>query len=92
MNPNNFWHDACEIYDKEYSGAHIFKGNKVNFQVKFTTDQFLNSSHTKDLSQASKSDEDGVIEIDTDNDDGDEDIADNMKENIKMAADLIRMD
>ena len=65
-------------------------GHTVNVVVTFDVDQFLNSLHQIDLSSAIDGDENGLIEINPDNDDGNGDIADLLKENIKFAADLIK--
>jgi len=85
-----FWHDTSENLDIENSAGIIVNSNTVNVDVSFDVDMFLSSLHQIDLSLAVDGDEDGLIEINPDNDDGNEDIADLLKENIKMAADLIK--
>ncbi|MBK3519920.1 hypothetical protein [Carboxylicivirga marina] len=89
--PFEFWHDTSENFDFEYTGGIVVSGNNVEINVKFVIDQFLNSLHTIDLSQAIDEDEDGIIKINPDDEDGNGDIADKLKENIKEAADLIKL-
>ena len=54
-------------------------------------DQFLSNLHTIDLSAANDEDQDGLIEINPDNDDSNGHLADLLKENIKAAANLIKL-
>jgi len=58
--------------------------------VRFNIDHLLTSVHNIDLSQAVDENQDGTIEINPDDGDGNKEIADQIKENIKMAADLIK--
>ena len=88
--PFEFWHDTSENFDFENSDGIIVSDSDVNIVVKFNIDMFLSSVHSIDLSEAIDTDEDGLIEINPDDDDGNGDIADQLKENIKMAADLIK--
>jgi len=85
-----FWHDTSENLDLENSAGIIVSGGIANVDVTFDIDQFLSSLHQIDLTLATDGDEDGLIEINPDDDDGNGDIADLLKENIKMAADLIK--
>lgn len=89
--PFEFWHDTSENFDVENLNGIIVNGNTVNISVQFVIDQFLNSMHTIDLSLANDEDENNLIEINPDNDDGNGDIADQLKVNIKEAADLIKL-
>jgi hypothetical protein len=89
--PFEFWHDTSENFDFEYDGGIDVVSNNVDINVQFNIDQFLNSLHTIDLSQALDEDEDGLIEINPDDDDSNGGVADHLKENIKEAADLIKM-
>ncbi len=89
--PFEFWHDTSENFDIENPGGIVISRSVVNVTVQYTMDQFLNAMHTIDLSQARDEDEDGLIKINPDDDDGNGNIADNMKDNIKMAADLIKL-
>jgi hypothetical protein len=89
--PFEFWHDTSENFDIENPDGIVVSNNQVNVIVRFNIDQFLNSLHTIDLSTASDSDEDSLIEINPDNDDNNGDIAEKLKENIKMSADLIKL-
>lgn len=88
--PFEFWHDTSENLDVENeSGIHVAEG-QVHVTVLFHMDQFLSSLHSIDLAQASDSDGDGNIEINPDDDDDNGWIADQLKVNIKYAADLIK--
>ena len=88
--PFEFWHDTSENLDVENeSGIQVADG-QVNVTVLFHMDQFLSSLHSIDLAQASDSDGDGLIEINADDDDDNGWIADQLKVNIKYAADLIK--
>nr|WP_321411112.1 hypothetical protein [uncultured Carboxylicivirga sp.] len=89
--PFEFWHDTSENFDFEYVEGITVAGNNVEINIKFVMDKFLNSLNTIDLSQATDEDGDGLIEINPDNEDGNSDIADMLKENIKEAADLIKL-
>lgn len=86
-----FWHDTSENFDIENLNGIIVSGNSVDIKVQFIIDQFLNSLHTIDLSLATDEDQDTIIEINPDDDDGNGSIADDLKENIKEAADLIKL-
>lgn len=89
--PFEFWHDASENFDIENSGGIVVAKNNVEVSVQFTIDQFLNALHTIDLSEAVDEDKNGLIEINPDDNDGNGDIADKLKDNIKEAADLIKL-
>jgi len=89
--PFEFWHDTSENFDYELEGGIVVSDNNVDINVKFVFDQFLSSLHTIDLSQANDENENGLIEINPDDDDGNEEIADKLKDNIKQAADLIKL-
>ena len=82
---------ASENFDVENTGGIVIAGDDVEVDVQFVMDQFLNSLHTIDLATAVDADENGLIEINPDDDDGNGDIADKLKENIKEAADLIKI-
>ena len=88
--PFEFWHDTSENFDFENSDGIVVSEGDINIVVKFHIDMFLSSVQTIDLSQAVDADEDGLIEINPDNDDGNGDLADQLKDNIKKAADLIK--
>lgn len=87
--PFEMWHDTSENLDVGKTGGVTVDGNSVDLTVNFTIDQFLNSLHNIDLSSAVDGNEDGLIEINTNDPDGNKEIADQLKENIKMAADLL---
>lgn len=85
-----FWHDTSENFDIENSQGIVVSGSSANVVVNFNIDMFLNALHQLDLSTAADTDEDGLIEINPDNEDGNSELADLLKENIKMSADLIK--
>lgn len=87
--PFEMWHDTSENLDVGRSTGVIVLDNQINISVNFSIDQFLNSLHIIDLTQAVDGNGDGLIEINTNDPDGNKEIADLLKENIKEAADLI---
>jgi hypothetical protein len=88
--PFEFWHDTSENFDVENSDGITVADNMVSVVVRFNIDDFLSSVHNIDLSLAVDENQDGTIEINPDDGDGNKAIADQLKENIKMAADLIK--
>lgn len=87
--PFVFWHDTSENLDVGRDTGVSVKNGTVNFTVQFDISQFLSSLNQIDLSLATDSNDDGVIEIYPNDEDGNQDIADALKDNIKMAADLL---
>lgn len=87
--PFIFWHDTGENLDVGRSTGVLVEDGIVNFTVEFDISQFLNSLHQIDLGQATDNNKDGLIEIYPNDNDGNQDIADMLKDNIKMAADLL---
>ena len=87
--PFEMWHDTSENLDVGRSRGVTVQDNQVNLTVVFTIDQFLESLHLIDLTLAVDGNSDGLIEINTNDPDGNKDIADLLKENIKEAADLM---
>lgn len=87
--PFVFWHDTSENLDVGRSTGVQVSGNVVNFTVEFDISQFLSSLNQIDLMQATDGNQDGLIEIFPNDEDGNRDMADALKENIKMTADLI---
>jgi hypothetical protein len=88
--PFEFWHDTSENMDLEDDLGIQVTEEQVEVSVLFHMDQFLSSFHSIDLSQAADNDGDGLIEINPDDDDDNGWLADELKENIKYAADLIK--
>lgn len=88
--PFEFWHDTSENLDVENESGILVADGQVHVTVLFHMDQFLTALHSIDLAQASDSDGDGHIEINPDDDDDNGWIADQLKVNIKYAADLIK--
>lgn len=87
--PFIFWHDTSENLDVGRSTGVKVVGSMVNFTVEFDISQFLSSLKQIDLSQAMDGNENGIIEIFPNDEDGNRDIADDLKNNIKETADLI---
>jgi len=87
--PFIFWHDTSENLDVgRNTGISVLNGG-VNFIVQFDISQFLSSLHQIDLSMATDNNNDGLIEIFPNDQDGNQSIAKELKENIRMTADLI---
>ena len=87
--PFEMWHDTSENLDVGRSTGVTVQDNQVSLTVVFTVDQFLESLHVIDLTTAVDGNSDGLIEINTNDPDGNEEIADLLKENIKEAANLM---
>lgn len=87
--PFIFWHDTSENLDVGRSTGVKVVGSMANFTVEFDISQFLSSLKQIDLSQALDGNENGIIEIFPNDEDGNQDIADDLKDNIKETADLI---
>ncbi|MCK5401429.1 MAG: DUF4382 domain-containing protein [Flavobacteriaceae bacterium] len=87
--PFVFWHDTSENLDLGRSTGVLVQDGIVNFTVQFDISQFLSSLNQIDLSQATDNNGDGLIEIFPNDQDGNQDIADALKDNIKFAADLM---
>lgn len=87
--PFVFWHDTSENLDVGRStGVEVVDG-VVNYTVTFDISQFLNSLNQIDLSSATDGNQDGTIEIFPNDQDGNQDLAYQLKENIKATADAI---
>ncbi|MBT8236078.1 MAG: hypothetical protein KJO04_07790, partial [Bacteroidia bacterium] len=87
--PFVFWHDTSENLDVGRStGVEVIDGT-VNFTVTFDISQFLSSFNEIDLSTATDNNQDGLIEIYPNDEDGNREMADLLKENIKATADII---
>jgi hypothetical protein len=88
--PFEMWHDTSENLDLgKNSGGIVVDDNVVNLTVDFTIDQFMSSLVQIDLSDAVDGNQDGMIDINPNDSDGNKEIADDLKENIKAAADLL---
>jgi len=87
--PFIFWHDTSENLDLGKSTGVRVQNGSINFTVQFDVSQFLSSLHQIDLSQATDANDNGMIEIFPNDQDGNQDIAKDLKENIKATADLI---
>ncbi len=87
--PFVFWHDTSENLDVGRSTGVEVTGGVVNFTVEFDISQFLSSLKTIDLHQATDGNQDGLIEIFPNDEDGNQEIAKDLKDNIKETADLI---
>lgn len=89
--PFELWHDTSENLDVGKSTGVVVANNEINLTVNFKVSQFLNSLHEIDLSIAEDKNQDGLIEINTNDPDGNKEIVDAIKENIKFSADLINL-
>ncbi len=87
--PFVFWHDTSENLDVGRSTGVEVAGGVINFTVEFDISQFLSSLKEIDLSLAADGNEDGMIEIFPNDEDGNQEIAKDLKDNIKETADLI---
>jgi len=87
--PFIFWHDTSENFDVGRATGVLVQDGVVNLTVQFDISQFLNSLNQIDLSQATDDNNNGIIEIFPNDEDGNQDIAQNLKENIKRSADLM---
>jgi Domain of unknown function (DUF4382) len=87
--PFVFWHDTSENLDVGRSTGVLVQDGVVDFEVQFDISQFLSSLNQIDLSLATDNNNDGLIEIYPNDTDGNQAIAADLKENIKMAADLM---
>ena len=87
--PFVFWHDTSENLDLGRSSGVLVQDGVVDFNVQFNISQFLNSLNQIDLSSAKDNNNNGVIEINPNDEDGNQNLAAQLKENIKMAADLL---
>ena len=87
--PFVFWHDTSENLDVGRSTGIKVQNNIVDFTVHFDISQFMSSLHQLDLSEATDNNEDGLIEIFPNDEDGNQELAKKLKENIKAAANLL---
>jgi len=89
--PFELSHDTSENFDVGRTTGVIVQDNTINLTVEFSIDQFLSSLNPVDLATAVDGNQDGLIEIGTNDPDGNNDLADLIKDNIKEAADLIKL-
>jgi hypothetical protein len=89
--PFTFWHDTSENLDMGRTTGVSVQNGSVNFTVQFDISQFLSSLHQIDLSQANDANDNGMIEIFPNDQDGNQEIAKDLKDNIKATADLINL-
>ncbi len=87
--PFVFWHDTSENLDVGRTTGVMVANGTVNFTVQFDISQFLSSLHTIDFSTAVDGNDDGLIEIYPNDEDGNQELAKLLKENIKETADAI---
>ena len=87
--PFVFAHNTTENFDLGSSNGVLVQGDIVTFTLQFDISKFLNSFNQLDLSQTTDNNNDGVIEIFPGDTDGNQDVSDALKDNIKMAADLM---
>ncbi|WP_088341646.1 DUF4382 domain-containing protein [Robiginitalea sediminis] len=87
--PFVFWHDTSENLDVGRSTGVQVTDGMVEFTVTFDMSQFLSALNAIDLATAVDGNEDGLIEIYPNDQDGNQEIAQALKENIKATADII---
>lgn len=90
--PFEFWHDFEEELEIDYenSAQNISISNGINTIVmNFDLDNLFNTSSGIDLSVATDNDGDGVIEINPNDNDGNNDLADDIKDKISDIIDLL---
>ncbi len=96
--PFEMWHDASENLDVAESTGVVVGDGEIDVVIDFNIRAFLDQSANAaeggvviDLSTATDDDSDGTIEINPNSDDGNvnQDLADSLKDNIKLVADLI---
>lgn len=90
--PFEMWHDTDVEFDFDFISGLNIADNNFNYQIDFNISQFLNSYYVIDLTLALDEDHDGIIEINPENDDSNEEFAEKLKENIKYSAELIKKD
>jgi hypothetical protein len=83
------WHDTGENFDIGKNEGVQGQNNQAEFVVTFHIDQFLSSKHQIDLSQAKDGNRDGTIEITPKNIDGNKELADQLKDNIKYSSKMM---
>ena len=88
--PFELWHDTSENFDVGKNEGIVVSNNEINLTVNFSISQFMNSLYDVDLSVAKDRDQNGLIEINTNDSDGNKEMVDAIKENIKFSADLIK--
>ena len=87
--PFIFWHDTSENLDVARTTGVQVSGGVINFTLNFQMDQFLSALKEIDLNLAADGNENGIIEIYPNDTDGNQEIAKDLKDNIKATADLL---
>lgn len=89
--PFEMWHDTSENFDiAEKSGGVTVSDNALNIKIVFNMQQFLASEVSINLSSATDKDGDGLIEINPGSGSDNTTLADQLKRNIKAAAELVK--
>ncbi len=89
--PFVFWHDVDEEFEVDYTDSNndlVVDGSDLSMQINFNLGLVFNSSMGIDLSTATDTDGDGVIEIDPKGEDDNKALANSIKDLIKDLADL----
>lgn len=89
--PFVFWHDVDEDFEVDFTDTNddlIVDGQDLSLQINFNLGLVFNSPVGADLSSAKDTDGDGIIEIDPKGEDGNKELAHDIKELIKDLADL----
>ena len=90
--PFEFWYDFEEELEIDYenSAQNISISNGINtIIINFDLDNLFNTSSGIDLSEATDNDGDGIIEINPNDNDGNNDLADDIKDKISDIIDLL---
>ncbi|MCM4168932.1 hypothetical protein KCTC52924_02633 [Arenibacter antarcticus] len=90
--PFIFWHDFDDEIEIDFEDPKmdiVIVENQTNLTIQFDLTQLLNGVGGVDLSQAADGNEDGIIEISPEDQDGNNAIATQLKEKIKDIIDLL---
>ena len=89
--PFEFWHNAEEEFDIDYEDSVlniIVDANTINTTINFDISTVFGATSSIDFSNAKDVDNDGIIEINPNNDDGNADLADLILDLLEESTDL----
>lgn len=89
--PFEFWHNAEEEFDIDYEDSLlniIVDANTINTTINFDISTVFGATSSIDFSNAKDIDNDGIIEINPNNDDGNADLADLILDLLEESTDL----
>lgn len=89
--PFIFWHDFEDEIELEFEDGNpiVIDNNEVDLLINFDLDDVLDPARYVDLGQAVDGNGDGIIEISPQDDDGNNQLADDLKQAIKAQIELI---